>query len=99
MSGISIEVVYACPDRQQLISLEVSSGTTARQAVQISRLGTIFPELDCASCPLGVFGAEVADDYVVQAGDRVEVYRPLMNDPRELRRELAKRGRNMGTAD
>jgi putative ubiquitin-RnfH superfamily antitoxin RatB of RatAB toxin-antitoxin module len=48
-----------------------------------------------ARCPLGVFGRVVADDYGVQAGDRVEIYRPLEREPREARRELAARGLTM----
>jgi putative ubiquitin-RnfH superfamily antitoxin RatB of RatAB toxin-antitoxin module len=55
-----------------------------------------FPDLDVLNCPIGVFGKEVAPDYAVQAGDRVEIYRDLLHDPREARRLLASRGNTMG---
>ena len=94
---IAVEVVYALPTVQRLIRLEVPSGTTIRAALRLSALDEEFPELDVAHCPLGIFGREEPDSYVLQAGDRVEVYRPLVNEPRETRRQLAARGQTMGT--
>ncbi|WP_019410416.1 RnfH family protein [Pseudomonas psychrophila] len=88
---IDIEVVYAAIDRQQLLALTVPAGTTLRAAVLASGIGQAFPEVDLADCPLGIFGRQVMDPQVrvVQAGDRIEIYRPLLADPKEIRRQRA----------
>ncbi|EJZ56457.1 hypothetical protein I1A_000765 [Pseudomonas fluorescens R124] len=85
---IEIEVVYAAVDRQILRTLSVPEGATVREAVLKSGIGDEFPELDLSDCPLGIFGKVVADPQVrlVQAGDRIEIYRPLLADPKEVRR-------------
>ncbi|WP_085694969.1 MULTISPECIES: RnfH family protein [unclassified Pseudomonas] len=90
---IEIEVVYAAVDRQILRSVSVGEGTTVRAALMASGLGSECPELDLAGCPLGIFGKVIADPQVrvVQAGDRIEVYRPLLADPKEVRRLRAAR--------
>jgi putative ubiquitin-RnfH superfamily antitoxin RatB of RatAB toxin-antitoxin module len=85
---IEIEVVYAAVDRQALRSVSVKEGATVRAAVLASGIGSEFPELNMAECPLGIFGKVVADPdtRVIQAGDRIEIYRPLLADPKEVRR-------------
>lgn len=85
---IEIEVVYAAVDRQILRTLSVPEGATVREAVLKSGIGDEFPELDLSDCPLGIFGKVVADPQVrlVQTGDRIEIYRPLLADPKEVRR-------------
>lgn len=88
---IAIELSYAVPGAQRVLSLRVPSGCTARRAVLLSCIDALFPEIDAASCPLGVFGTAVADEYRLEDGDRLEVYRPLENDPMEARRLGASR--------
>lgn len=85
---IEIEVVYAAVDRQVLRSVSVNDGATVRAAVLASGIGSEFPELNLAECPLGIFGKVVADpdSRLVQAGERIEIYRPLLADPKEVRR-------------
>lgn len=85
---VEIEVVYAGVDRQVLLAVAVAPGTSLRAAVQVSGIAAQFPELNLADCPLGIFGKVVADAEVraVQAGDRIEIYRPLLADPKEVRR-------------
>lgn len=85
---IEIEVVYAAVDRQVLRTVSVAEGSTMRAAVLASGIGEAFPELNLADCPLGIFGKVVADPQarLVQAGDRIEIYRPLLADPKEVRR-------------
>ena len=85
---IEIEVVYAAVDRQLLRALSVPEGTTVREAVLKSGIGDEFPELDLSDCPLGIFGKVVADSQgrLIQAGERIEIYRPLLADPKEVRR-------------
>lgn len=83
-----IEVVYASVDRQVLLTVAVASGTSLRAAVQASGIAAHFPEADLADCPLGIFGRVVVDPdtRTVQSGDRIEIYRPLLADPKEVRR-------------
>jgi putative ubiquitin-RnfH superfamily antitoxin RatB of RatAB toxin-antitoxin module len=85
---IEIEVVYAAVDRQALRTVSVKEGATVRAAVLVSGIGSEFPELNLAECPLGIFGKAVADPdaRIIQAGDRIEIYRPLLADPKEVRR-------------
>lgn len=85
---IDIEVVYAAVDRQVLRSVNVNDGATVRAAVLASGIGSEFPELNLAECPLGIFGKVVADpdSRLIQAGERIEIYRPLLADPKEVRR-------------
>ncbi|MHC8291813.1 RnfH family protein [Pseudomonas sp. LB3P58] len=85
---IDVEVVYAAIDRQVLLSVSVPAGTTVRAALLMSGVGEAFSELDLADCPVGIFGKVIADPgkHPVQAGDRIEIYRPLLADPKEVRR-------------
>ncbi|MGN8123546.1 RnfH family protein [Pseudomonas sp. 22082] len=85
---IEIEVVYAAVDRQVLRVISVAEGTTVRAALMASEIDAEFPGLDLSSCPLGIFGKVIADPDTrqVQEGDRIEIYRPLLADPKEVRR-------------
>ncbi|MHC8331221.1 RnfH family protein [Pseudomonas sp. LB3P25] len=85
---INVEVVYAAIDRQVLVAVSVPAGTTVRAALLKSGIGEAFAELDLAGCPVGIFGKVIADpdNHLVQAGDRIEIYRPLLADPKEVRR-------------
>ena len=82
---VRVEVVYGTAERQFLQVLEVDEGCTAREAVLLSNLGVMFPEADL-SAPLGIFGKVVKADTVLRNQDRVELYRPLLVDPKEARR-------------
>lgn len=90
---IEIEVTYARRERQQIITLTVAAGTTARQAVELSGIAGQFPEIDLANLQLGVFGKAVKPDAVLREHDRVEIYRPLIADPKEVRRRRAEAGK------
>lgn len=85
---IDVEVVYAAIDRQVLLSVTVPAGTTVRAALLKSGICEAFSELDLASCPVGIFGKVIVDPdkRPVQPGDRIEIYRPLLADPKEVRR-------------
>ncbi|MFJ2694520.1 RnfH family protein [Pseudomonas sp. NPDC087336] len=85
---IEIEVVYAAVDRQELLMVRVPAGTTVRAALLKSGMGQAFPELDLSQCPVGIFGKVVVDpeSRLVEPGDRIEIYRPLLADPKEVRR-------------
>lgn len=86
---IPVEVVYADATEQQLIQLEVTVGCTAMQAVELSGLVSRFNLLPEA-LKLGIFGKAAKPDAVLRAYDRVEIYRPLIADPKEVRRRRAK---------
>ncbi|QMT39783.1 RnfH family protein [Neisseria shayeganii] len=83
---LDIEVAYAAPGKQRLLAFQVACGTTARQAVLQSALAAEFPDVDFAAAPIGIFGKKVANDTPLRQHDRVEVYRPLLIDPKENRR-------------
>ena len=89
---IRVEVVYALRDEQVLVAVEVEEGTTARQAIERSGIARRFPEIDAERGPMGIFGRLTAPDTPLREGDRVEIYRPLLADPKEARRRKAKRG-------
>jgi uncharacterized protein len=93
---ILVEVAYATPERQLILKLEVPADTTAIEAVRLSGIEEQFPEIEPGKCRIGVFGKLCKDDRPLCAGDRVEIYRPLLVDPRVARRELAAAGRSMG---
>lgn len=93
---LEVEVAYARPERQLILKVEVPAGTTAIEAVRLSGVEEQFPEIDLATNRLGVFGKLCKADRVLNAGDRVEIYRPLLVDPRTARRELAAAGKSMG---
>lgn len=84
---LNIEIVYGLPDRQVLKAMQVADGTTAREAALQSGLAVEFPELDVQTVKLGIFGKLVKDDTVLREKDRVEMYRPLLVDPKEARRK------------
>lgn len=91
--SIAVEVVYALADRQRLIRLTVPKGTTVREAALRSGLDRDFPGLDLAGSPLGIFGKAVPrpEERVLEEGERVEIYRPLIADPKEVRKRRAAR--------
>ena len=97
---IGIEVAYALPEKQKIVAMEVAYGTTARQAVEMSGIENLFPGEDIGQAPLGIFGqalgskgAASAEAYVLKQGERVEIYRPLIADPKEVRRKRAEAAR------
>jgi len=93
---IRVEVAYALPDRQIVIPLTVRGGATVKDAVLRSGIVNLFPEIDPDRNKVGVFGRVTSADRILKEGDRVEIYRPLMADPRELRQRRAKGGTRDG---
>ena len=86
---ITVEVAYALPHTQSLLSLKVTPGTTALQAILQSGILQKHPEISLATIVLGIFGKKVPADRILQAMDRVEVYRPLLVNPKDARRQRA----------
>jgi uncharacterized protein len=88
---IIVEVVYALPDEQVLLALRVPQGTTVIQAVELSGIRLRYPEIDLARNAVGIFGKRAGLETVLRAADRIEIYRPLIADPKERRRRTARR--------
>jgi hypothetical protein len=93
---IVVEVVYGLPEKQKLIQLNVPVDTTALQAVEQSGIVQSFPQIDLDNCKMGIFaqvlgtkGLAEPSEYQLQERDRVEIYRPLIADPKEVRRRRA----------
>lgn len=90
---IHVEVVYATPEKQKIATVTVEAGTTVRQAAQASGLDGDFDGLDLANAPLGIYGKAVKkpDEQVINDGERIEIYRPLIADPKAARIKRAKK--------
>ncbi len=92
---IRVEVAYARPDEQAIIPVEVPEGATLEQAIVQSRIQERFPEIQLNTAKVGVFGKLGKLSATVRAGDRVEIYRPLLADPKEVRKRRAAEGKRM----
>ncbi|MFA7269600.1 MAG: RnfH family protein [Sterolibacterium sp.] len=90
---LPVEVVYALPQRQELIRLKLPSGSTLRQAVEASGLLQKYPEIDLAKNKLGIYGKLGTTDTVLREHDRIEIYRPLIADPKTARKQRAAESR------
>jgi putative ubiquitin-RnfH superfamily antitoxin RatB of RatAB toxin-antitoxin module len=88
---IEVSVVYALPLRADSVTLLVPAGTTVEQAIRRSGLLERFPEIDLTRDRIGIYSRWVRLDAVLREGDRIEVYRPLAADPKEVRRQRAHR--------
>jgi putative ubiquitin-RnfH superfamily antitoxin RatB of RatAB toxin-antitoxin module len=92
---LHVEVVYALPQRQELVKLTLPVGSTLQQAVEASGLPQRYPEIDLAKLKLGVYGKLSKPDALLRERDRVEIYRPLIADPKEVRKKRAEEGKAM----
>ena len=88
---IGIEVAYALPERQCVVALTVTQGCTVIEAIEQSGLHEEFPEMEVDPNALGIFGRKARAGQVLRQGDRVEIYRPLIADPKEARRQRAEK--------
>ena len=92
---ISVEVVYAIPQKQEIFSVNVPEGSTVRQAIEACGVLEKYPEIDLAKNKLGVFAKLTKADTLLRNRDRVEIYRPLIADPKEVRKQRAAEGKVM----
>ncbi|PCJ51072.1 MAG: RnfH family protein [Gammaproteobacteria bacterium] len=86
---IDVEIAYAQPDKQTLLILQVDKDCTAIEAVRLSGIVDEYPEINLQVAKLGIFSKACDNDYKLKAGDRVEIYRPLLADPKEIRKRRA----------
>ena len=91
---IEIEVAYAKPEEQVIVTVKVPQGTTLIQAAEESGLLVRFPEISHTDLKLGIFGVVCKPEQIVKQGDRVEIYRALIHDPKEARRQRALNNRS-----
>lgn len=92
---INIEIAYALTHEQTLLKQAMPSGATVAEAVNASGILAKHPEIDLAKNKFGIFGKLTKTDAVLRDKDRVEIYRPLIADPKEVRRQRAEEGKAM----
>ncbi len=90
-----VEVAYALPDKQSLVSLEVEEGTTIKEAIEASGVLDTHDQIDLTRDKVGIFSKFATLDTVLREKDRVEIYRPLIADPKKVRKERAAKGKGM----
>ncbi|PNS11435.1 RnfH family protein [Mixta theicola] len=91
MPDITVEVVYALPEKQYLRQVKVAEGSSVEQVIQASGLLELRHDIDLTQNKIGIYSRPVKLQDEVNDGDRVEIYRPLIADPKELRRQRAER--------
>ena len=92
---IQVEVAYALPEQQIILPLKISAGATVEDAIKRSGILERFPEIQLAQAKVGIFSKLTKLDSVLRDKDRVEIYRPLIADPKEVRRKRAEEGKVM----
>ncbi|MBE9561011.1 MAG: RnfH family protein [Proteobacteria bacterium] len=95
MESINVEVAYAMPEKQIIRAVNVDAGTTIGAAIVQSGIMMDFPDLELEDAKVGIFGKAAVMTTVLSDGDRVEIYRPLIADPKEVRRKRAAEGKAM----
>lgn len=92
---IRVEVAYALKEHQEIVPLSLPSGTTLQQAVEASGLAAKYPDIDLAKGKFGIYSKLAKPDTVLRDRDRIEIYRPLIADPKEVRKQRAAEGKAM----
>ena len=95
IDNIVVEVAYATPNKQLIIPVNVPQGSLVRDAIELSGIKKEFPEINLEIDSVGIFGKHTTLDHVLREKDRVEIYRPLIADPKEIRRQRAEQGKKM----
>jgi putative ubiquitin-RnfH superfamily antitoxin RatB of RatAB toxin-antitoxin module len=85
----NVEVAYAKPEQQVIVTVAMEEGATVEAAIKVSGLLELFPEIDSSELKAGIFGVACKLDQLVKEGDRIEIYRALVHDPKEARRQRA----------
>jgi putative ubiquitin-RnfH superfamily antitoxin RatB of RatAB toxin-antitoxin module len=91
--NINVEVVYALPEQQPILQVQLAEGATVEEAIRASGVLEAFPEIDLAKNKVGIFSKLVKLNEPVRDKDRVEIYRSLIADPKEVRRKRAEEGK------
>ncbi len=96
---IQVEVVFALPQRQALLTVNVPVGSTVQQAIDLSGILRSFSEIDLNENKVGIWSRTVKLEDVVKQGDRIEIYRGLIADPKDMRKRRAEKAKEEGRAD
>lgn len=91
--AIHVEVIFALPDTQPMFTIQMKAGATVEETIRASGVMDVFPEIDLAKNKVGIFSKLVKLDDCVRNRDRVEIYRPLIADPKDVRRKRAEEGK------
>jgi len=86
---IVVEVVYVKPEQQKIVEIKITKGSSIEQAIIESGMLLEYPEIDLKKFEVGIFGKVLKKDHIIKSGDRIEIYRPLIQDPKEARRNRA----------
>ncbi|WP_395342869.1 RnfH family protein [Ningiella sp. W23] len=98
-SQLTIEIAYALPEKQSLMRVAVPDGTTVQKAIEQSGLLSLYQEIDLSVNKVGIWNKVCKVDAVVSEGDRIEIYRPLIADPKEVRKLRAQKAKEEGRAN
>lgn len=90
MTQMKVEVAYATAENQQIITVEIPEGSSIEKAIDASGILELFPEIDLTRQKIGIFSKQKKLTDIIHEGERVEIYRPLLIDPKEARRKRAK---------
>ncbi|MBT0586591.1 RnfH family protein [Alteromonas oceanisediminis] len=96
---ITVEVAYALPEKQALLEIRIDAGATVEEAIQASGILKTFVDIDLSQNKVGVWNRTAKLTDVLSNGDRVEIYRPLIADPKEVRKRRAEKAKQEGRAD
>lgn len=99
LDHIQVEVVYGVPHKQEILTISVEQGTTIEQAIIASDIKSIFPEIDLTLHNVGIWNRSAKLTDVLNDLDRIEIYRPLLADPKEVRKRRAEKAKLEGRAD
>ncbi|NMH61159.1 RnfH family protein [Alteromonas ponticola] len=99
MSMIKVEVAYALPEKQSIVEVSIAQGASIQEVIELSNIQSLYPEIDLETQKIGVWSrvAKLKDE--VKDGDRIEIYRPLIADPKEVRKRRAEKAKLEGRAD
>lgn len=93
MSNLSVEVIYALPEKQFLLPVKITDGATIEDVIIASGILSLRADIDLKKNKVGIYSRPVKLNDLVQDGDRIEIYRPLIADPKELRRKRAEKSK------
>lgn len=96
---INIEVAYALPTKQRIVDVAIHENATVEEAINASNITEQFPEIDLKSTKVGIWSRVVKLRDTLIDGDRIEIYRPLIADPKEIRKRRAEKAKEEGRAD
>jgi len=96
---LNVEVAYGLPTKQSLVELAVAEGASVEDVIKASNLLTEYPDIDLSTSKVGIWSRVVKLRDSVKDGDRIEIYRPLIADPKEIRKRRAEKAKEEGRAD